>query len=408
MLPMSVVPDRARGGSFLSILIAAAAMFAIFFFLTFYLQQVHAYSPVQAGLSFLPHDRRALGDRRDAASTSAATARPAAAPPVTGMALGTVGMGVLAQLTVTASYVTHVLPGLLVLGMAMGLVFATSMNTATARVARVRRLGVGDGERHPAGGRLHRHRAALDGRVAATSGVPPLGQRRITAPQIAARRRRPRSTATRRRSGGPPRSSRSARSSSRADPSEQRGPTRPCRRARSSSRRLGSRPWRCGRLNHAVLYVRDVARPSPSTRRASASSRRSSHPGAAFLRASGSTNDHDLGLFEIGAAAAERGGHVDGRPLPPRLGGRDARELAAPRAARRAWARWSARPTTGRPSRSTPRTPTASSSRCAGSSRRTGSTAPTMAGVAPLDLDAELARYGAETVGGLGVSWPAG
>jgi catechol-2,3-dioxygenase len=30
------------------------------------------------------------------------------------------------------------------------------------------------------------------------------------------------------------------------------------------------------------------------------------------------------------------------------------------------------------------------------------------AGVEPLDLDAELARYGAQTVGGIGVSWPAG
>ena len=53
---------------------------------------------------------------------------------MTGMALGTGGMVILAQLTVTSSYATHVLPGLLVLGMAMGLVFATSMNTATARV----------------------------------------------------------------------------------------------------------------------------------------------------------------------------------------------------------------------------------------------------------------------------------
>jgi catechol 2,3-dioxygenase-like lactoylglutathione lyase family enzyme len=62
------------------------------------------------------------------------------------------------------------------------------------------------------------------------------------------------------------------------------------------------------RLNHAVLYVRDVERSvafytdvlgfrvlklSPDGFR-----------GAAFLQAPGSTNDHDLGLFEIGSAAA--------------------------------------------------------------------------------------------------------
>ncbi len=60
------------------------------------------------------------------------------------------------------------------------------------------------------------------------------------------------------------------------------------------------------RLNHAVLYVRDVGRSvafytdvlgfRPIAEMAELS-------GAAFLQAPGSSNDHDLGLFEIGAAA---------------------------------------------------------------------------------------------------------
>ena len=62
------------------------------------------------------------------------------------------------------------------------------------------------------------------------------------------------------------------------------------------------------RLNHAVLYVRDVKRSVdfyqrvlgftviPGTPRALGAS-------AAFLQAPGSTNDHDLGLFEVGDAA---------------------------------------------------------------------------------------------------------
>jgi catechol 2,3-dioxygenase-like lactoylglutathione lyase family enzyme len=62
------------------------------------------------------------------------------------------------------------------------------------------------------------------------------------------------------------------------------------------------------RLNHAVLYVRDVEqsvafytevlgfRPVGMTPE--------NFTGAAFLQAPGSTNDHDLGLFEMGAAAA--------------------------------------------------------------------------------------------------------
>jgi catechol-2,3-dioxygenase len=62
------------------------------------------------------------------------------------------------------------------------------------------------------------------------------------------------------------------------------------------------------RLNHAVLYVRDVAR-SVDFYRDVLSFRPvpeyGGMPGAAFLRAAGSTNDHDLGLFQIGPQATD-------------------------------------------------------------------------------------------------------
>jgi catechol-2,3-dioxygenase len=62
------------------------------------------------------------------------------------------------------------------------------------------------------------------------------------------------------------------------------------------------------RLNHAVLYVRDVSR-SVEFYGATLGFRpidgMSGLKGAAFLKAPGSTNDHDLGLFEIGAAAQD-------------------------------------------------------------------------------------------------------
>lgn len=58
------------------------------------------------------------------------------------------------------------------------------------------------------------------------------------------------------------------------------------------------------RLNHAVLYVRDVARSVEFY--AGVLGFRIAHqvPGATFLRAAESDNDHDLGLFEVGAGAA--------------------------------------------------------------------------------------------------------
>jgi len=56
------------------------------------------------------------------------------------------------------------------------------------------------------------------------------------------------------------------------------------------------------RLNHAVLYVRDVDRSVAFYGDVLGFTKIMGFPGAAFLRAPGSTNDHDLGLFEMGAA----------------------------------------------------------------------------------------------------------
>jgi catechol-2,3-dioxygenase len=62
------------------------------------------------------------------------------------------------------------------------------------------------------------------------------------------------------------------------------------------------------RLNHAVLYVRDAQR-SASFYEEALGFRRipiaDGFTGAVFLQAPGSTNDHDLGLFSIGDAAAD-------------------------------------------------------------------------------------------------------
>lgn len=58
------------------------------------------------------------------------------------------------------------------------------------------------------------------------------------------------------------------------------------------------------RLNHAVLYVRDLARTVSFYREALGFEVRTEVPGrAAFLRAPGSANDHDLGLFQLRADA---------------------------------------------------------------------------------------------------------
>ncbi len=59
------------------------------------------------------------------------------------------------------------------------------------------------------------------------------------------------------------------------------------------------------RLNHAVLFVRDVNRAAEFYRKAFGfdSVAREAAGRAIFLRASGSENHHDLGLFEVGPHA---------------------------------------------------------------------------------------------------------
>ena len=65
------------------------------------------------------------------------------------------------------------------------------------------------------------------------------------------------------------------------------------------------------RLNHAVLYVDDLARVVDFYRYALGFEVRMEIPGqAAFLRAQGSANDHDLGLFEVGEADRLHGRYI--------------------------------------------------------------------------------------------------
>jgi len=62
------------------------------------------------------------------------------------------------------------------------------------------------------------------------------------------------------------------------------------------------------RLNHAVLFVRDVDRSSAFYRDVLGFRVKVEMPGrAVFLQAEGSTNDHDLGLFAVGAQAGASG-----------------------------------------------------------------------------------------------------
>src|SRR6202035_5645906 len=125
---------RARGGSYAALLVTGAGVFAVFLFLTYFLQQNLAFSPLKTGLAFLP-----LTVVLVITSTTVQTRvieRTGVKPLLLlGMALGVVGMVLLTQLTLTSSYGTGVLPGLLVIGIGMGCLFGPAFSTATLCVA---------------------------------------------------------------------------------------------------------------------------------------------------------------------------------------------------------------------------------------------------------------------------------
>ncbi len=133
LLPLRVVTDRTRGASFLSIGIAGAAIFGVFLFLTYYLQDVRGFSPIATGLAFLPMSAMAMG-----AAILGQTRLQARFGPrplvVTGMALGCLGMLVLTRIGARASYPGVVLPALVLMGTGLGLVISTSMSNATLGV----------------------------------------------------------------------------------------------------------------------------------------------------------------------------------------------------------------------------------------------------------------------------------
>jgi EmrB/QacA subfamily drug resistance transporter len=135
LLPLHVVTDRNRGGSFLAIATAGAGIFGVFLFLTFYLQNTKGFTALETGLAFLPMNvsiiiTATLVNTRILARTGPRPLIP------TGMLLAALGMVLLTGIGVDTGYASHVLPSLILIGVGFGLVVAPSFATATLGVAR--------------------------------------------------------------------------------------------------------------------------------------------------------------------------------------------------------------------------------------------------------------------------------
>ncbi|MDA0184536.1 MFS transporter [Solirubrobacter phytolaccae] len=135
LLPLRVLADRTRGGAFAGIGIAGIAMFALFLFLTYYMQRTLGFSPIQTGLGFLPLSAAIIVT----ANVVSQRLLPKFGPRphmVTGMVLGAVAMLTLTQLGTDSGYATHVLPALILMGIGMGNIFPPAFQAATFGVDR--------------------------------------------------------------------------------------------------------------------------------------------------------------------------------------------------------------------------------------------------------------------------------
>jgi catechol-2,3-dioxygenase len=164
------------------------------------------------------------------------------------------------------------------------------------------------------------------------------------------------------------------------------------------------------RLNHAVLYVRDVERSGAFYRDVLGFRTKMEMPGAVFLQAEGSTNDHDLGLFQIGTGAGPSTAgrstvglyhlawEVDTLAELSRI--RDALLLAG------ALVGASDHGTTKALYAQDPDGLEFEVSWLLPADLITPEVVAASRSIAPLDVDREIGRYGAQTRGGVGVSIP--
>lgn len=130
LLSLAILRSRVRGTSYLVMLLAAVGMFSVYLFLAYYLERTLAFSPVLAGVAFLPMAVSvAIGS---AASGAALVPRFGIRLPVTvGSALAAAGFLYLVRIDDEAAYVSTVLPGLLMAGLGLGAVFGSAMSSAT-------------------------------------------------------------------------------------------------------------------------------------------------------------------------------------------------------------------------------------------------------------------------------------
>jgi EmrB/QacA subfamily drug resistance transporter len=133
LMPLRVVTERNRGGSYLGSLVVGAGLFSMFLFLGLYLQVILGYSPLRSGFAFLPFTFGII-----VFAGIAAQLLPKVGPRVLmvpGLIAAGIGLLALSNITPDTSYTTHVLPSLLIMSSGMALVFIPLTSTSLHAVS---------------------------------------------------------------------------------------------------------------------------------------------------------------------------------------------------------------------------------------------------------------------------------
>ena len=131
LMPLRIFANRNRSGAYAIMLCVAASLFSMFFFITQFLQNILGYSPLKAGLAFLPLSFVIAGM---ALLTSRLVTRVGPRPPMTaGPLVVAGGLFWLSHITADSTYLA-VLGPTLVLAVGLGLTFVPLTLTAVAGV----------------------------------------------------------------------------------------------------------------------------------------------------------------------------------------------------------------------------------------------------------------------------------
>lgn len=133
LLPLRVLTDRTRAGSYFAIAMLGVTIFGVFLFLTFFMQQNLGYSPLKSGLAFMPLNLTIV----TVSGITAGVLLAKVAPKLlisSGLAFAALGSALLAQLDTSSGYAGGLLPGLIVCGIGAGILFPTTFTAGTAGV----------------------------------------------------------------------------------------------------------------------------------------------------------------------------------------------------------------------------------------------------------------------------------